>query len=177
MTHQIRSEKDGGPPTIFEEYKNNKPPQDETPTRIFQVVLMIIGAGAGSPSYVMDVATYHILADPAIHARIKADMAKVWPDPNSPTPEVSVLETMPFLRGCVKEALRLALGPMARLQRLNPYEEMRFHEWVILKGTPIGMAHRYRLSIITRTSSSIRWSLSPNAGYRARSPSNLRSTW
>jgi len=59
-------------------------------------------------------------------------MAKVWPNPNSPAPEVSVLETMPFLRGCVKEALRLALVPIA----LNPYEEMRFHEWVSLRERP-----------------------------------------
>lgn len=144
MTHQIRAEKDGGAPTIFEEYKNNKlPAEEKTPNRIFQVALMIMGAGAGTPSYVLDIATYYILADPAIHARLKAELAVVWPDPSSPAPEVAALENIQYFRGCVKEALRLALGPMARLQRVNPYEEMSFREWVIPRGTPIGMTHRF----------------------------------
>ncbi|KAI0124105.1 cytochrome P450 [Xylariales sp. AK1849] len=145
MAHEIRHEKDeGSPPTIFEEYKTNKlPPEEKSPNRIFQVALMVMGAGAGTPSYVLDIATYYILADPAIRDRVKADLASVWPNADTPAPEVAVLEGLPFLRGCIKEALRLALGPMARLQRLNPHEEMRFREWIIPKGTPIGMTHRF----------------------------------
>ncbi|KAI1826637.1 cytochrome P450 [Xylaria intraflava] len=144
MTQGLVSEKDGGPPTIFEEYKNNKlRPEEKTPNRIFQVALMIMGAGAGTPSYVLDIATYYMLADPSITKRIKSELLDVWPNMNDPAPEVAVLEKLPFLRACVKEALRLSLGPMARLQRLNPYEEMKYGEWTIPKGTPIGMTHRF----------------------------------
>ncbi|KAB5583157.1 cytochrome P450 [Coniochaeta sp. 2T2.1] len=138
MSHKIRSDTDRSPPTIFDEYKDNRlPPEEKTPNRIFQVALMPLGAGAGTPSYVLDIATYYILADPAISQRVKAELVCVWPDPADPAPDVSVLEDLPFLRGCVKEALRLALGPMARLQ------DMKYGEWTIPRGTPVGMTHRF----------------------------------
>ena len=138
------NEKGNGKPTIFEEYKNNRLPSEEkTPNRIFQVALMILGAGAGTPSYVLDTATYHILANSKMHARIKHDLEEVWPDATAKAPDVSTLENLPYLRACVKEALRMALGPMARLQRVNHYEVMHFREWEIPKGTPIGMTHRF----------------------------------
>ena len=144
MNHQLQDEKGNGKPTIFEEYKSNKlPAEEKTPNRIFQVALMILGAGAGTPSYVLDTATYHILANLEMHARIKRDLEQVWPNAGVEAPPVSVLENVPYLRACVKEALRMALGPMARLQRVNPYEPMRFHGWEIPKGTPIGMTHRF----------------------------------
>ncbi|KAL8738593.1 MAG: hypothetical protein Q9181_000644 [Wetmoreana brouardii] len=144
MSHEIQDEKGNRKPTIFEEYKENKlPAEEKTPNRIFQVALMLLGAGAGTPSYVLDTATYHILADPEMHARLKHDLEEVWPDRTAKAPDVSTLEELPYLRACVKEALRLALGPMARLQRLNPYETMRYGEWEIPKGTPIGMTHRF----------------------------------
>ena len=144
MNHQTTDQKGNGKPTIFEEYKNNKLPSEEkTPDRIFQVALMILGAGAGTPSYVLDTATFHLLTNTQIHARIKHDLEEVWPDASTEVPAVTTLENVPYLRACVKEALRMALGPMARLQRVNPYEPMRFREWEIPKGTPIGMTHRF----------------------------------
>jgi len=144
MTSRTRgNEKGDAKPTIFEEYRNNKlPAEEKTPNRIFQVALMILGAGAGTPSYILDTAVYHMLASPQIHQRIQSDLRELWPNPLAPAPAVSALENLPYLRGCVKEALRLALGPMARLQRLNPYDTMHFHGWEIPRGTPIGMTHK-----------------------------------
>ena len=140
----MKDEKGTAKPTIFEEYKNNKlPPEEKTPNRIFQVALMILGAGAGTPSYVLDTATFHILANPEMHTRINHDLEEVWPDVSTQAPDVSTLENIPFLRACVKEALRMALGPMARLQRVNPFEVMRYGDWEIPRGTPIGMTHRF----------------------------------
>ena len=144
MAKQIRDKDKNGPPTIFEEYKNNKlPAEEKTPNRIFQVALMILGAGAGTPSYVLDIAIFYMLDNPAIIARIKSELVDIWPDANTPIPDMTTLESIPLLHGCVQEALRLALGPMARLQRVNAYESMKYQDWVIPKGTPIGMTHRF----------------------------------
>lgn len=47
-------------------------------------------------------------------------------------------ETLPYLRGCIKEGIRLSLSVSARNPRvLN--EPLMWREWVIPAGTPISM--------------------------------------
>ena len=130
--------------TIFEEYKTNKLPSTEKSNHaVFQVALMIVGAGFGSASFALDTAHYHICANPAIYQRLKTELSEAWPDAESPPPPVATLEKLPYLKACIQEALRLALGTMARLQRVNNHSDMRYHDWSIPKGTPIGMSHRF----------------------------------
>ncbi|KAI9728590.1 MAG: hypothetical protein M1834_007618 [Cirrosporium novae-zelandiae] len=130
--------------TIFEEYKNNKlPPAEKTNHRLFQVGLMIIGAGFGSASFALDTGHYHICANPEIYQRLKAELTEAWPDVDGPPPPVATLEKLPYLKACIQESLRLSLGTMGRLQRVNHHEVMRYGDWVIPKHTPIGMSHRF----------------------------------
>ena len=144
MDHEIRDYKGNERHTVFEEYTMNKLPADEkTPTRVFQVAIMIVGAGFGNTAYTLDVGHFHICANPEIYARLKKELQEAWPDEDSPPPSVAALEKLPYLGACVKESLRLAIGPMTRLQRVNHHSTMRYGDWVIPKHTPIGMSHRF----------------------------------
>ena len=143
MSGKFIGEKATDKPTIMEEYQNNKlPPDEKSPKRLFYVALMLLGAGTGTPSLAQDTALFHVLSNPTILARLKKELEEAWPDADSNPPPLAVLENLPYLRACVKESLRLVFGAMGRLQRVNPYEEMVFHDWVIPRGTPIGMTHR-----------------------------------
>ena len=129
--------------TIFEEYKtNNLPPSEKTNNRLFQTAFMIVGAGFGSSSFALDTATYHICANPEIYHRLKAELKEIWPDETAPPPPVAALEKLAYLKACIQEALRLALGTMGRLQRVNHHSTMGYGDWVIPKSTPIGMSVR-----------------------------------
>ena len=144
MNQEYKQVKEHEHKTIFEEYKTNKlPPDEKTNSRIFEVALMIVGAGFGSASFALDTGHYHICANPEIYQRLKAELREAWPDENAPPPPVAALEKLPYLKACIQEALRMALGTMARLQRVNNHSIMRYGDWVIPKHTPIGMSHRF----------------------------------
>ncbi|MCJ1403812.1 hypothetical protein MMC11_007035 [Xylographa trunciseda] len=129
--------------TIFEEYKtNNLPPSEKTNDRLFQTAFMIVGAGFGSSSFALDTATYHICANPEIHQRLKAELRETWLDETNPAPPVATLEKLPYLKACIQEALRLALGTMTRLQRVNNHSAMQYGDWFIPASTPISMSVR-----------------------------------
>ncbi|MCJ1395324.1 hypothetical protein MMC18_008208 [Xylographa bjoerkii] len=129
--------------TIFEEYKaNNLPPSEKTNDRLFQTAFMLVGAGFGSSSFALDTATYHICADPKIYQRLKSELKATWVDETAPPPPVAALERLPYLKACIQEALRLALGTMTRLQRVNNHSIMRYGDWVIPTSTPMSMSVR-----------------------------------
>jgi cytochrome P450 len=59
----------------------------------------------------------------------------------SNTLEWHKLEALPFLNGCVHEAIRLAHGVSTRSPRLAPDTELRYGDWVIPKNTPVSMTN------------------------------------
>lgn len=50
------------------------------------------------------------------------------------------LEELPYLHGCVHEAIRLGHASATRSPRLSPVTELRYGEWVIPKNTPVSMS-------------------------------------
>ena len=58
-------------------------------------------------------------------------------------PRWTELEKLPYLTAIITESLRMSMGAMARLPRKNTKEDMVYQNWVIPRGTLVGMSTRF----------------------------------
>src|SRR5579871_1421973 len=117
---QISTEKDGAHkdlshPTIFHELLNsNLPKEEKSVERLADEAQTIIGAGQETVSWALTVIVCHLLSNPAILLKLKAELSTAMPDPDIVTPEAT-LANLPYLTGVIKEGLRLSYGVSSRL--------------------------------------------------------------
>lgn len=89
-------------------------------------------------------ATYYLIADPRVLAKLKTELRSAIPDPDA-SASLTELEKLPYLVAVVQEAIRLSYGVSSRLQRVSPENAMHFtdsgtgKEWSIPPNTPVGM--------------------------------------
>ena len=77
------------------------PESEKTTTRISNEAVVLVMAGTMSTAATLQAITYHLLSDPRILKRLKAELESVMPDPNEP-PNGSKLENLPYLvRNCL----------------------------------------------------------------------------
>lgn len=89
-------------------------------TRLVAEAQAVIGAGTETTGNTLSVFTYHVLAQPAIQKRLKAELDAAAQDQSSKgLMNYRTLEKLRYLQACIKEALRLACGVSSRLPRLN----------------------------------------------------------
>lgn len=89
----------------------------------------VIFAGTETTARALSVMTFHIFQNPAILARLRAELAPIFEahasslhseepeQENESIPPSTDLEKLPFLAGCINEGLRLSHGPVIRLPR------------------------------------------------------------
>lgn len=127
---------------------NSLPPTEKTPQHLHDTTNMILAAGFETTGFALTTATYHILSQPSVLARLQHELRAI---PHSSSHSLSssastqlswpTLSKLPYLSAIIKESLRLSLGASARLPRVNKHEEMRYGSWVIPKGTAASMSH------------------------------------
>lgn len=89
-------------------------------TRLVAEAQAVIGAGTETTGNTLSVFTYHVLAQPSVHKRLKAELRAAAKDESTNAlMNYRTLEKLPHLQACIKEALRLACGVTSRLPRLN----------------------------------------------------------
>ncbi|MCJ1346327.1 hypothetical protein MMC31_004542 [Peltigera leucophlebia] len=133
-------------PIIFHAILQSKLPEsDKTVSHLSDEAVIIVGAGTLTSSWVLSVITYHLIANPRILSKLKAELKSAITDPDKGVP-IEVLENLPYLVAVVKEALRLGDGSATRLQRISPEKPMLFidrtgsgKEYLIPPQTPVGM--------------------------------------
>lgn len=137
--------KDMAHPTIFHSILDSPLPTDEKSyTRLWQDGQIAVFAGTLTTAWTLSVAAYHLLAQPAILKKLKAELQTAIPDPTSHL-SITMLEQLPYLTACVQEALRLGYGTSTRLPRIAPDETIVFtdskrgKDWTIPPGTPVSM--------------------------------------
>ncbi|KAK8115253.1 Cytochrome p450 [Apiospora kogelbergensis] len=124
------------PTTIFHNLiHGDLPPEEKTLPRLVDEGQTMIAAGQETTSFFLKTVTYYILADPAIHARLRAELRQV----DVATASVAQLERLPYLRAVVQEGHRFAHGVVGRLQRVAPDAALRCGAWAIPAGTPVSM--------------------------------------
>lgn len=118
-------------PTIFHELLSSKllPPQEKTATRLAQEGQILVQGGTLTTSWTLSVAVCHLISSPQTLKRLRDELFDAMPDPNESL-SLAQLESLPYLRAVVKEALRHGIGTSGRLPRLVPDEGIVLHDGV-----------------------------------------------
>ncbi|KAI0893426.1 cytochrome P450 [Annulohypoxylon nitens] len=125
--------------TIFHEILFSKlPPEELTPQRLHDQAIDFLGAGIMSTGWALGVTSYHILANPEIERRLKAELSNAIPDPDEIPPWME-LEKLPYLSAVITEGLRISVGLVSRSPRINRTSAWTYRDFVIPPGTPVSM--------------------------------------
>ncbi|KAF3490689.1 putative cytochrome P450 [Arthroderma uncinatum] len=117
---------------------SNLPASDLALRRLTDEAISLNGAGMETTKWALTVATFHILDQPAIQARLKAELTEAMPDP-SVILSWAELEKLPYLSGIISESLRLSYGQVQRIPRVNRLHAWKYGDWVIPPGVTVGM--------------------------------------
>lgn len=129
--------------TIFEAFRRSDLPPAEKSDRIqLDSGMLLVTAGFETTGSTISAAIYHVIANPSIHSHLKNELRSAWSDPDS-VPSWSALEKLPYLKAVLQESLRMSLGVLSRLSRVNHKETMQYNEWTIPKGVEISMSQRF----------------------------------
>ena len=103
-------------------------------------ILVTISAGDDTTGIANMVTLYNIVANPAIHARLLAELKTVMPKPTDHC-EYLKLEQLPYLTAVIKEGLRYSSPAASRTPRLVPEGGVTLPDGrFIPAGTRVGMA-------------------------------------
>ena len=114
MAHQIQAVLDGknvdikeaSHVTIFHDALSaDLLPEDMTLSRLQQEAMAIHGGAVETTSWALTVAVFHILNNPSIKSRLKAELIKAMPDPTKILPW-SELEELPYLSALIMEGMK-----------------------------------------------------------------------
>ncbi|KAI1083476.1 cytochrome P450 [Whalleya microplaca] len=131
--------KEGSQPTIFHDIlASNLPSQELSLKRLVEESTSINGAGQETVMWTLTVACFHILDNPDIQARLKAELIGAMPNPNEILPW-DQLEKLPYLSAVIAEGLRLGYGQVQRLPRVNRLGVWKYGDIKIPPGVIVGM--------------------------------------
>jgi cytochrome P450 len=126
--------------TIFHEVlQSNLPPHEKSPRRLADEVQTIIGAGLVTTSWALTVACYYLLENPLIMEKLFVELLAAVPDITDPDAlSYEKLGKLQYLRGCVREGIRLSYGVSSRMPRVID-APVPYGGWIIPPGTPTSM--------------------------------------
>ncbi|KAG6297617.1 hypothetical protein E4U46_005759 [Claviceps purpurea] len=133
--------------TIFHELLSSDalPDREKTPARLAQEGQILVQGGTLTTSWTLTLATFHLLHRPSTLKRLRDELFEAIPDPNEVVP-LAKLESLPFLRAVVKEALRHGIGTSGRLSRIARdeahvvHDEQSMKDWHIPPNTVVSMS-------------------------------------
>ena len=144
MSDEVKKSAERKHRTIIEEgYINSQLPKEEkTFTRMYDDSVTLVSAGIETTGYTLSTATFHLLTNPNINARLRRELAEVWPDTNA-IPSWRTLEKVPYLKAVITEALRITVGAATRSARINHHESMQYGDWQIPPHTAVSMSSSF----------------------------------
>ncbi|KJZ75747.1 hypothetical protein HIM_04904 [Hirsutella minnesotensis 3608] len=134
-------------PTIFHTLIGSRelPPVEKTPARLAQEGQILVQGGTLTSAWTLTMATFHLLHRPSTLRKLRNELFTAIPDPNE-TVSLAKLESLPYLRAVVKEALRHNIGTSGRLPRIAPHEMLVCKDrksgkiWRLPPGTVVSMS-------------------------------------
>ena len=101
-----RSENDPATSIFHHLLSSNIPEQEKSTSRLQAESMIFLLAGTLAGAHTLSFIVYYVLADEDIQTRLRNELSSVL-QPHLPIlPTRTQLERLPYLRGCVKEALR-----------------------------------------------------------------------
>lgn len=82
---------------------------------------------------------FHILDQPALYQKLRAEVRTVWSDINNP-PSLEAFEALPILTATIKESLRMSPGACSPLLRIVPSSGATISGVFIPGGTIVGIS-------------------------------------
>jgi len=125
-------------PTILHELlSSDLPPEEKTDSRLGDEAQLVVAAGLVTTSGALTVGLFHVAQNPIILHKLREELA------SQSSPDTILdwhkLEKLPYLNGCVHEAIRLSYGVSSRAPRISPDTELTYGKWTIPKNTPVSM--------------------------------------
>lgn len=127
--------------TVFHSLRNDPdlPSSEKSVPRLVVEAQSLVGAGTLTSTHMLSTTTYFILSTPTVLSQLLEELESAIPDPLD-IPMWQNLEQLPYLTAVINEGLRLSYGVMHRLQRVHPNTPLRYGDWTIPAGTPVGMS-------------------------------------
>lgn len=96
--------------SVFHEIlRSDLPPSEKDSSRLKREAFALLAAGTITTASTLSLVTYFILADPEVEKRLKRELKDITADFPEKVPHWADLEKLPYLQGCIKEALRFVL--------------------------------------------------------------------
>ncbi|KAH6628941.1 cytochrome P450 [Chaetomium tenue] len=106
--------------TVFEGILSSKlPDSDKTDIRMAGEAQLVVLGGEGTTAWTMHAALYHILADPLVCKKLKAELTTL-PHTADGIPPLTEVENLPYLGAVIQESIRVHPGVMSRQMRVSP---------------------------------------------------------
>jgi cytochrome P450 len=118
-------------------------------TALYEEAQTMMFAGGVTVGDTLMTGHFHILDQPSLYERLRAEVLTVWPKIDSP-PTLEVLEGLPVLTATIKEALRMSPGACSPLLRVVPMTGATISGKYIPSGTIVGMS-----SVLVHKSSAV----------------------
>ncbi|KAI1382876.1 cytochrome P450 family protein [Hypoxylon trugodes] len=139
VNQKTKGRDEGATKSIFHELRDSSilPESEKSPQRLEDEATLLVMAGTQSTQLSLTMAHYHLLANPAIMAKLRTELA------SHPSSTLIQLEQLPYLNGVIQEAHRLAFGLTGRNARVSPDQPVDYtdlstgHTYVIPSGTSI----------------------------------------
>ncbi|KAK6087164.1 cytochrome P450 [Seiridium cupressi] len=128
--------------TIFHELLEPSDTDQKSPPNVRQLTdeaVNLLIASSDTVGLALEMAVYYVLENPRVYHNLVAELTKVFPD-HTTTPDFTLLESLPYLKGVVNEGLRLSYGVISRLPRIVPSEGAIFDDFALPKGTCVSMS-------------------------------------
>ena len=133
---------------FYEERPNSSlPAGDKSERAQLNSAQMLVSAGFETTAFTLETCFFHLCDQPARYRRLRQEVENAFPDEIEMT--WTKLEKLPYLSAVVDESLRMSIGVMSRLVRVNKYEDMVYTEaktgkkWRIPKGIGVGMSIQF----------------------------------
>lgn len=115
------------------------PVADKTGGALLEATMAPWSGGWDTTAFALTLATYYVLKNPTVKAKLDKELTSALPDPGADV-DYSRLEELEYLAAVVKESLRLMLGVLTRLTRVNPHSDEQYGDYTIPAGTKISMS-------------------------------------
>lgn len=129
--------------TIFHEMiTSDLPAPEKEISRMRDEAQTVLGAGLLTTGWALSQLTFYVLNDPEVYAKLRKELWEAIPDMNAADAfEMPKLETLPYLRGCIREGIRHSDGISGRTQRISK-NPLQYNEWTIPADVPVSMTAR-----------------------------------